>query len=142
MDGKDSYHRIAERSGGEPSGRLGGGSVQLLVSRMGGRLGAILRYGRLGELLSFALTIVAAIAGQQLLTHLLGISGRRAWRYLFGSFFVIWGAIVIWRREVPVGIDGRPPSHMSRGWAAALIGALVLLLGLAVLVVLDDNSFE
>lgn len=87
------------------------------------------------------LTILGALALHWVLVRSLKISDRRGWRYLFGAWFIVFGALVVWKREVPVGIEGRPASHVARGWTAVLLGALVVLLGLAVLVIADDSTF-
>ena len=86
------------------------------------------------ELVPGVLTIVGVVIAQRAVRHVLDVSDRHAWRYVFGFGFILAGALVIWRREVPVGIQGRPPSHISRGWTAIVLGALVVALGVVMLV--------
>ena len=92
------------------------------------------------ELIEGVLLIVGALAAHRFVARMLDVSDRRAWRYAFGTGFIVAGAVVIWRREVPVGIAGRPPSHTSRGSAAVLLGVLVIALGVAIIVLMDDAS--
>jgi uncharacterized membrane protein HdeD (DUF308 family) len=55
------------------------------------------------------------------------------WRLLFGVILMAAGLVWIIRRNVSVGIEGRPPSFYVRGrWAVAL-GVLAITLGLIIL---------
>ena len=55
-----------------------------------------------------------------------------AWRLIFGIGFAAVGVYWIIKREIPIGVVGRPPSFHARGiWAVAL-GILAVVLGLVV----------
>ena len=54
------------------------------------------------------------------------------WRLILGIGLAAVGIHWIIKREVPIGIEGRPPSFHARGiWAVAL-GILAVILGLAI----------
>lgn len=50
-----------------------------------------------------------------------------------GAACVATGILWMLRRSVPVGIEGRPPSHDLRGWGAVLAGLVITVVGLALL---------
>lgn len=93
------------------------------------------------DVLQGGLTILGALAIHWVLVRSLKISDGRGWRYICGVWFIVFGARVVWKREVPVGIEDMPTSHVARGWTAVLLGVLFVLLGLAVLVIADDTTF-
>jgi hypothetical protein len=54
------------------------------------------------------------------------------WRLIFGIGLAAVGIYWIFRREVPVGIEGRPPSFHARGIWAVGLGILAIIWGLVV----------
>lgn len=54
------------------------------------------------------------------------------WRLVFGLGLIAVGMVWIFKREIPIGIEGRPPSFHARGVWAISFGILVIVLGLVV----------
>lgn len=59
--------------------------------------------------------------------------GTRAAVKVLGLACVVTGVLWIFRRAVPVGIEGRAPSFYLRGWAARLAGLAIAALGVGLL---------
>ena len=58
------------------------------------------------------------------------IFGANACIRIIGISCILCGIYWCIGREIPVGIEGRPPSFHIRGWSAILIGLLMLVLGI------------
>jgi len=54
------------------------------------------------------------------------------WRLIFGLALIAVGIVWILKCEIPVGIEGRPPSFHARGVWAITLGILAIVLGLVV----------
>lgn len=54
------------------------------------------------------------------------------WRLIFGIGFAAIGICWIIKREIPIGIEGRPPSFHARGIWAVTLGVLAVVFGLVV----------
>lgn len=54
------------------------------------------------------------------------------WRLIFGLVLMAVGVVWIFKREVPIGIEGEPPSFHARGVWAISLGILAIVLGLIV----------
>jgi hypothetical protein len=52
---------------------------------------------------------------------------------VLGIACLVTGVIWIVGRSIPVGIEGRPPSHFVRGLPATLAGMAVIVVGIALL---------
>lgn len=55
-----------------------------------------------------------------------------AWRLIFGIGLAAVGMYWIIKREIPIGIEGRPPSFYARGIWAVGLGILAVVVGLVV----------
>lgn len=53
------------------------------------------------------------------------------WQLVFSTGFLIAGVRIARGRELPVGLDGSPPSFTLRGRAAAVVGVVLASLGVA-----------
>jgi hypothetical protein len=56
------------------------------------------------------------------------------WYRLWGSGLIVVGVVWIRKREVEVGVAGRPPAFFVRGRAAVVCGAIVIAIGVVVFV--------
>jgi hypothetical protein len=54
------------------------------------------------------------------------------WRLIFGLGLIAVGVVWIFKREIPIGIEGRPPSFHARALWAISLGILAIVLGLVV----------
>jgi hypothetical protein len=82
----------------------------------------------------FGLLIAAAYAVTHLVQRTLGYSPQRAWVVVWSVCWIGMSLAMLWKREFPVGIMGREPSHVSRGVPAVIIALLALALGIAALI--------
>ena len=55
-----------------------------------------------------------------------------AWPQIWGIIAIGVGIYWIIKREVPIGIEGRPPSYHARGKWAVLLGISAIIIGLIV----------
>jgi hypothetical protein len=96
---------------------------------------------KLPQTLLFGGIVIAVYLGMQ---HVLGFTELHARRYMIGLGFILAGAIVLWRGEVPVDFWGRMAPRLSRPWtgrAAISVGVFVVAFGLAVLIFAPDTAF-
>lgn len=54
------------------------------------------------------------------------------WQLIFGLGLIAVGVVWIFKREVPIGIEGRAPSFHARGIWAICLGVAAIVLGLIV----------
>jgi hypothetical protein len=59
--------------------------------------------------------------------------GNVAGYRVLGLVCCVGGAVVMYIRSIPIGIEGRPPSFYISGGAALFVGFLLSLLGLIIL---------
>ena len=81
----------------------------------------------------FGLLIAVAYAATHLVQQTFGFSPERAWVVVWSIGWIGMSLMMLWKRDFPVGIMGREPSHISRGAPAVIIALLALALGIAVL---------
>ena len=65
----------------------------------------------------FAAIVVCSLIDQRLGIRAMGVAE---------AGFGVW---VIWKRKIPYGIAGRPPSGYLSGWLAVVAGLVAVLLG-------------
>jgi hypothetical protein len=54
------------------------------------------------------------------------------WQLVSGLLLIAVGVAWIWKREIPVGIEGEPPAFHARGILAVILGIAAILIGLVV----------
>lgn len=81
----------------------------------------------------FGLLIGGTYAATHLVQRTLGFTPERAWVVVWSIGWIGMSLMMLWKRDFPVGIMGREPSHISRGAPAMIIAFLALALGIAVL---------
>jgi len=54
------------------------------------------------------------------------------WRLVFGLGLIVVGALGIMKRDIPLGVEGKPPAYHVRGVWAVVLGIAVIAIGLVV----------
>jgi len=54
------------------------------------------------------------------------------WQQIWGFGLAVIGVYYIVKRDVPVGIEGQPPSFHAKGWLAVALGVIGIVVGLVV----------
>lgn len=57
------------------------------------------------------------------------------WIKLLGIVMLVIGIVWIYRRQIPVGIEGRHPAFYIKGRWAILMGIIAILLGIILIII-------
>ncbi len=89
------------------------------------------------EIVQTVLVFVAVYAVTYAVQAVFGITFQRACVSVAAVVWIGGSVYMLWKREIPIGIDGRPPSHIARGTSAVVIALRLLGVGIVMLLRAD-----